>query len=203
MPSNYMVKILFGFFLFIGATELVMAEKVEPEHKVVLSGAGGIFNPFDGKTGFSGLGQLMFQTSPQVRFGGEFELRDYQAELFKVNNVDIQSFILRGIGLFFLRPEGVSPYIGAGIGFSVNNFDENEVEKRRPSIRIKNDIGLGFGVLGLVGVEVPVGDRFAFFVEGRASADFQVTNTEEPGGDETDIENIGGISGLGGIRLRF
>jgi len=203
MTTKSMVNIAFGFFLFFGTAEFVMAEEGESEHNVVLGGAGGIFSPFDGKAGFSGLGQLMRQVSPKIRLGGEFEFRDYKAEVFKVNNVDTQSFILRGIGLFFLRPEGVSPYIGAGLGLSVNSFDENQVEKKRPSFKVKTDLGVGFGVLALAGVEVPVGDRLAFFAEGRVSADFQVTKTDKSGGDDTDIENIGGITGLGGIRLRF
>ncbi|MDH5574736.1 MAG: hypothetical protein OEY80_04570 [Nitrospirota bacterium] len=74
MTPKVIVNIAFGVFLFICAAEFILAEEGESEHNVVGGAAGGTFSPFDGKTGFSGLGQLMFQISHQVRLGGEFEV---------------------------------------------------------------------------------------------------------------------------------
>ena len=203
MRSKYLLTILLGILLLGGGLERASAEEGEAKRNFIVSGGGGIFEPFNGKTGFSGLVQAMIAISPRVRLGGELEFRDYETELFNVKDVGIQTFHFRGLGMFFFRPEGISPYIGGGFGFSVNSIDDNKIERNRPGIMVKSDIGLGFGVMGLVGLDVPIGTRVALFAEGRANADFQVTETEGPGSSNTEIENIGGLSGLGGIRFRF
>ncbi len=203
MTGKYVLQIVMGLFICVVSTGVAIAEDSTPSRKFIVSGGGGIFVPFEGTTGFSGLAQMLFAVSPHVRLGGEFEFRDYETKLFDVNDVGVQTFNFRAIGMYLFRPEGISPYIGGGLGFSINSFDENRVEQANPAIMVKNDIGLGFGALALLGVEAPLGDRVALFAEGRASADVQVTETEGPGGTSTDYENIGGISGMGGIRVKF
>jgi hypothetical protein len=54
---------------------------------------------------------------------------------------------------------------------------------------------VSLGVLGLAGVDVPLGDRFALFAEGRVSGDV-VT-------DFLAGTQLGGVSGMSGARIRF
>lgn len=170
----------------------------------ILSGGGGIFYPFKGKSGFNGVIQAAGQISAQERFGVELEYRKSEVELFNAKNIDTQSYILRLIGQYFFRPHGISPYIGLGINLAVNVFDEDEIERERPSVNITQRWGFGYGLLGLLGVEVPVGGGLAFFGEGRVSGDFQISRYKKRSGkNKLSIENLSGLTAMGGIRMRF
>ena len=69
---------------------------------------------------------------------------------------------------------------------------------------MKRGWGFGYGIMGLLGVEVPMGQQSAFFVEGRVSGDFQLTHYEKRSGkDKLSIESLSGLTGMGGIRVRF
>ena len=58
--------------------------------------------------------------------------------------------------------------------------------------------------MGLLGVEVPMGQQLAFFAEGRVSGDFQLTQYENRSGkNKFSIESFSGLTGMGGIRMRF
>jgi hypothetical protein len=58
--------------------------------------------------------------------------------------------------------------------------------------------------MALLGVEVPVGGGLAFFGEGRVSGDFQVSSYKKrSGGNKITIESLSGLTGMGGIRVRF
>ena len=125
-------------------------------------------------------------------------------EPFNAQDIDTQSYIVRGIGQYYFRPHGISPYVGLGINLAVNVFDEDEIEKKRPSVNVKRGWGLGYGIMGLLGVEVPMGQLFDFFVEGRVSGDFQLTHYEKRSGkDKISLESLSGLTGMGGIRMRF
>jgi hypothetical protein len=94
--------------------------------------------------------------------------------------------------------------VGLGINLAVNDFDGNEVERKRPSVDIKTGWGFGYGIMGLLGVEAPVGQQLALFVEGRVSGDFQITIYEKRSGKDTlNFESLSGLTGMGGIRMRF
>jgi hypothetical protein len=195
-----------GLIVFGGLSDNVQAKAVESEdsNEVVISGGGGIFYPFKGQSGISGVIQAMGILSPQERVGVELEYRKYETKLFNTKDIDTQSYILRGIGQYFFRSHGISPYIGLGVNIALNVFDETEIEKKRPSINVKGDKAIGYGVMGLLGVEVPMGQHVALFAEGRASADFQLTRYKnESGKNKFDVENLSGLTGIGGIRLRF
>ncbi|WP_342347485.1 hypothetical protein [uncultured Nitrospira sp.] len=200
------LTVLMGLIVFNGLSGHAQAKVIEPEESetVVLSGGGGIFYPFQGKTGASGLIQAMGIISPQERMGVELEYRNYQNELFHAKNIDMQSYILRGIGQYFFRSHGISPYIGLGVNIALNVFDEKDIEKKRDSINVKGDKGFGYGFMGLVGVEAPVGQGVAVFAEGRVSADFQLTRYKNGSGkDKLDVENLSGLTGMIGIRFHF
>lgn len=176
----------------------------DDSNSTVISGGGGIFYPFQGKAGFNAVIQAMGKSSPQERFGVELEFRKYQAEFFNAKNIDTRSYIVRGLGQYYFLPGGISPYVGLGINLAVNDFDGDEVEKKRPSVDIKTGWGIGYGIMGSLGVEVPLNQQLAFFAEGRVSGDFQITIYEKRSGKDTiNFESLSGLTGMGGIRMSF
>ncbi len=201
-------------FLFYGVTGLmvlsgfinnVQAKGMDSgdSDKGIISSGGGIFYPFKGKSGFNGVIQAAGQVSPQERFGVELEFRKYETELLKAKDVDTKSFILRGVGQYFFRPHGISPYIGLGINLAINVFDKDDIERQR-SINVKRGWGFGYGIMGLLGVEVPVSGGLVFFGEGRVSGDFQISQFERRSGkDRIRVDSLSGLTGMGGIRIRY
>ena len=203
---RFLLNLMMGLIVFGVLSGHVQAKVIEPEesNEVVISGGGGIFYPFKGKSGVSGVIQAMGFLSPQERVGVELEYRKYETKLFNAKDIDTQSYILRGIGQYFFRSHGITPYIGLGVNIALNVFDENEIEKKRPSIKVKGDKGIGSGIMGLVGLEVPMGQQVALFAEGRVSADIQFTRYKnESGNNKFDVENLSGLTGIGGMRIRF
>jgi hypothetical protein len=81
---------------------------------------------------------------------------------------------------------------------SVNVIDEDEIEDAMPGAFVISEVGVGVGALGILGIEIPLGDHFALFGEGRAGVEVQLTDA---GG--VDVENIGGVGGMFGLRIRF
>lgn len=197
-------SVTLGLIAFSGLSVNEQAQGRDSKDSVVLSGGGGIFYPFKGKSGFNGVVQAAGKISPQERLGVELEYRNYETELFNAKDIDTQSYILRGIGQYYFRPQGISPYVGLGINFAVNVFDEDEIERKRSSVNIKQGWGFGYGIMALLGVEVPVGGGLAFFGEGRVSGDFQLTRYKSRSGkNKLSIESFSGLTGMGGIRMRF
>jgi hypothetical protein len=177
---------------------------------VFLSGAGGVFSPYEGQAGFTGSVQVLGGAADQkgmvhLRGGGEIEYRSYKSSVFGVHNVGFESGSVRGIVQYHFLLDAIDPYVGGGFGFDFNVFDADEVERQRPELSVTR-FGYGLGLLGLLGVEVPIGSTFALFAEGRASVSFQLTETKESGFDSSGdigVENLGGVTGIGGIRFRF
>jgi len=201
---RWLLSVALGLIALSGLSVNELAQGMDSEDSVILSGGGGIFYPFKGKSGFNGVVQAAGKISPQERLGVELEYRNYETELFKAKDIDTQSYILRGIGQYYFRPQGISPYVGLGINLGVNVFDEKEIEKKRSSVNIKQGWGFGYGIMALLGVEVPVGGGLAFFGEGRVSGDYQITQFEKQSGKKKiRIESLSGLTGMGGIRMRF
>ncbi len=203
---TFLLTVVMELIVCNGLTDHAQAKVIEHEDSdtVVISGGGGIFYPFQGQSGVSGVIQAMGIISPQERMGVELEYRKYDTELFHAKNIDTQSYILRGLGQYYFRSHGISPYIGLGVNIALNVFDEKDIEKKRTSINVKGDKGFGYGIMGLVGVEAPVGQGVAVFAEGRVSADFQLTRyTNGSGKNKIDVENLSGLTGMVGIRFHF
>ena len=202
---RWLCSLVIGLWLFGGFLKSVEARGVDSDDSdsVVISGGGGIFYPFQGKSGFNAVVQAAGNVSPQERLGVELEFRKYETELFNAKNIDTKSYIVRGIGQYYFRPHGISPYVGLGINFAINIFDEDEIEKKRSSVNVKRGWGFGYGIMGLLGVEVPIG-QVAFFAEGRVGGDFQFTQFEKRSGKKKlSIQSLSGLTGMGGIRMRF
>ena len=193
--------VIVGFVLIGGFGNNVEAKAGEDD-SVLISGGGGIFYPFKGKSGFNAVVQAAGKITPQERMGVELEYRQYETELFNAKDIDTQSYIFRIFGHYLFPLRGITPYLGIGLNMAVNVFDKKEIERKRPSVNVKRGWGFGYGIMGLVGVEVPVG-RMIFFGEGRVSGDFQLSNYKKSGKNKIRIENFSGLTGMGGIRVRF
>ncbi|GJL53568.1 MAG: hypothetical protein NPIRA02_07000 [Nitrospirales bacterium] len=199
--SLSILAVLCGLILVFGLPGIVQADSGAEEKGWIVSGAGGVFIPFQGDAGFSGIAQIMTKISPQTRLGVELDYTQFDTKIFKVKNVEVKSYSLRGLMQYFFKKEGLSPYVGAGIGLSLNQLDKKKIERGRPELDVVNKFGFGAGFIGLAGVEVPLASRVAFFAEGRLHGAFQVTRVE--GGEGTSVESLSGLSGLGGLRVLF
>jgi hypothetical protein len=134
-----------------------------------------VFVPYDGSAGVSGLVQLLGSGSEKFRFGGEIEYRRYDSSIFGVDDVGFDSGSIRAIAQYHLWPDSsIDPYVGAGFGADFNVIDadkvERELEARGNAFASVQEFGVGLGLLGLVGVEVPLTPAVALFAEGRAPA---------------------------------
>ncbi len=203
---KFSLNMAISLLVVFGLSNIVQAKGIDSEESesVYISGGGGIFYPFQGKAGFNGLIQAVGKISSHERLGVELEFRKYEAEFFNAKNIDTKSYIIRGIGQYYFFPGGISPYVGLGLNIAINDFDGNEVERKEPSVDIKTGWGLGYGITGLLGVEAPVSQQLALFVEGRVSGDFQLTIFENRSGkNKVNFESLSGLTGMGGIRMRF
>lgn len=201
-----LLSVVLGLIAFsaFSVNEQAQGRDSEDSDSVFVSGGGGIFYPFKGKSGFNGVVQVAGKISPQERLGIELEYRNYETELFNAKDIDTQSYIVRGIGQYFFRSQGISPYVGLGLSLGINVFDEKEIENKRSSINLQQGWGFGYGIMGLLGVEVPVGGGLALFGEGRVSGDFQVSRYKNGSGNhKISFESLSGLTGMGGIRMRF
>ena len=171
--------------------------------QVAASAGAGVFSPYKGTAGPSVLAQVL-TSSHLWRFGGEIEYRNYKSTLFDVDNVEINSVSLRGIVHYRLRAEGVVPYLGGGIGLNVNVIDAKKIERESFRLTDVSDAGVGIGFLVLGGVEIPLGARVSLFGEGRVGADVQLTQQKNGGGNgDIGVENLGGVTGVAGVRVYF
>ncbi len=195
-------SVIIGLVLMGGMCNHVAAEMRDADESVYISGGGGIFFPFQGKSGFNAVVQAAGKISPRERMGMELEYRQYETELFNAKDIDTQSYIFRIFGHYLFPLGGITPYVGLGLNMAVNVFDKKEIEKKRSSVNIKRRWGFGYGLMGLAGVEVPVG-RVAFFAEGRVSGDYQLTDYKKSGKRKLGIESFSGLTGMGGLRVRF
>jgi len=189
------------FILFLGFTGFIspsLSWGDLAEEKFSFNLGGGKFVPFDGNSGYVVTGGLHLPVLSQVLVGGELEYRQFKTKFLGVWGVDTRSFAFRGIGKFLLFQKGFTPYAGGGFSIAINVIDTEKIERERPSIDVFDKVGMGSGIFGLVGFLVPVYSKVSFFAEGRASFDIQLTEFEG-----TEVENLGGFSGLGGVVFHF
>lgn len=58
--------------------------------------------------------------------------------------------------------------------------------------------------MGILGIELPLSERAALFIEGRISADLLLIELDNAlGDDDVEIENLGGTSALTGLLVYF
>jgi len=179
------------FWSFISPME-AQGELIKDRFSIQL--AGGLFAPFEGNSGLVVQGGLLYAISPNLALGGELEFREFETTIMGVGGVNVEAFSLHVVGKFFFRPEGISPYVGGGLSTSVNVFDSKKIERENPGVDGVNEIDMGGGVFGILGVLLPLSTHVSFFAELRSRVDFQVIDWEGP-----KIENLSGMLAVGGI----
>ncbi len=174
----------------------------ERRWKAVVGVGGGYFVPWQGNGGHASTVHVL-AASPggHFRVGGEFLYRSYETRIFDVNDVDIDTYEVNVALHYLFNPGGISPYLGLSTGLLVNKIRKTEVQDRRPEIRVSEDVGVGWGVAAIAGLEIPLSDHFAFYGEVRAGVAGQDTDQDDHGDRET--EDVGGATGILGIRYRF
>jgi len=120
--------------------------------------------------------------------------RHFESTFFGVRGVRVEALSLNILAQYLFFPTGVSPYVAGGYSSSINVIETKKIEGQRPGIDVFDEVGMGNGLFGTVGFLIPITRHFSFFCEGRATLDLQITDA-----GETDIENLGGILGLGGF----
>jgi len=174
---------------------------------------GGYYAPFQGARGQQAQFEFL-AASPtgHLRLGGEFTYRHFDTRLFGVNDVEVDSYGVDVMLHYVFNPHGFTPYVGAGIGLQANDLSKRDLVRANSAYDVRDDIGLGFGFFGLLGVEIPVGPKAALFAEGRLNLAYQVTGSNgnhlyadsysDPVRKE-QVEDLGGGSGVFGVRFHF
>jgi hypothetical protein len=166
--------------------------------------AGGVAVPWDGDSGYSVAGDVMYRLRGKPwRFGGEFEFRKYKSEFFGVSGVEVEAYQMRILAHYLFALGPLVPYVGVGLHTSINEADDDEIELALPG-RSVDGTGTGMGVTAIAGLEIPLADFLSLFAESRLGVEAQFSE-EDDGYDDDDVEveNLGGFSGRGGIRIRF
>jgi hypothetical protein len=186
--------------------------KKEREWGPVSVGIGaGAFVPWQGNAGSAVTGNVLVSSpTGHVRLGGELVYRSFESRFFDVNDVDVDSYQVSFVFHYLFNPEGFSPYLGFTTGFSVNKIRKTEVQDQQP-VRVTDDVGAGLGLSALVGLELPVGEHFALYGEARIGLASQQTSTDDDEDeygyndsyDDYETEDIGGVTGVLGVRYRF
>lgn len=174
---------------------------------------GGVMVPWSGETGWTLVGEFGTDwTNEHVRVGGEFVFSDsaksaplgYPSRLS--TDVAIKVYQLNFMTRYMMFPGKLSPYIGVGGGFSVIDVDDSFFKGAiNPALvslaRNNSNVGIGGGLLGLVGLELPMFSKNVnLYAEGRASYIWELTSNLDP---ILESKNFSGFSGIVGLRMRF
>jgi len=165
--------------------------------------AGG-FAPWDGDAGPTLALQLLGSSATaRARFGGEFEYRRFDSTLIGVREVEVESYVIRAMWQQHFRPDAaVTPYLGLGLGMSINVVDDDKVDR----VRGRNTLDsthAGIDGIFLLGVEakLPGADYMSVYAEGRIGFGYLFIDREDT--SSVTGENVGGGSGSLGLRFRF
>lgn len=164
----------------------------------------GGFVPWNGDAGVMTTVQVLgSNASGRSRWGGEFEYREFDTKISGVKDVDVDSYLLRGMWQYHFRPESVAtPYVGLGLGVTINVVDDDKVD-RAWGFNARDPVGAGLDGVFLLGVAVniPGAEYMSIFAEGRLGLAFDVAGRGSRSG--VTVENVGGASGSAGLRFRF
>jgi len=177
------------------------------------SAGGGAFVPWSGEVGWTVMGEFGTDwSSPYVRVGGEFIFTDSSRDAWLgyanrlAANVGIRTYQLNFVTRYVMFPGKFTPYIGVGGGFSVIDVDDARfraaLNPAAPYLaRDNSSVGIGGGVLGLVGLELPVGSQNVnLFAEARANYIWELTSSLDP---VAVSNNFSGFTGAFGLRMRW
>jgi hypothetical protein len=157
----------------------------------------GGFVPWDGDAGVMTSIQVMGSNAAgRSRWGGEFEYRSYQRKIQGVDNVDSSSYVLRGLWQYHFRPDAlVTPYVGLGMGLTINAIDDDKVEDAVGS-NARDAVGAGLDGVFMLGIaaNIPGAEYISVFAEGRVGLAFDAYGQN----GDVDVDNVGGGSGSAG-----
>jgi hypothetical protein len=176
-----------------------------------VGGAGGAAISWSGDVGWSVLGEIGTDwSSKYFRIGGEFAYSNYDQNVdyrlagFGEIPIELRTYEVRLIMRYVLFPGKLTPYIGFGGELALIDLDDTMVKARIVNpllLRGDNKLGFGGGVLGLVGLEMPLfTKRVNLFAEARVQYTWEITSNLDPVVDPT---NFSGLHGLAGLRVRF
>ena len=148
---------------------------------------------YDGSAGPSAVLSAEGRVTDALGVGGELEYRHFDADGVAGTTASVDSLHARALVRYTWDPGIVRPYVGAGAGVGIHDVS-GTIRDHGEFFGI-NGTAVSLGVLGLAGVDLPLGDRFALFAEGRVSGDF-ATNL-------VSGTQLGGMSGMSGARIRF
>ncbi|MBW2232778.1 MAG: outer membrane beta-barrel protein [Deltaproteobacteria bacterium] len=175
-------------------------------------GAGvGVLVPYEGGTGWTLMGEIGTDwTNKWVRVGAEFVFSnlDQGADLTSVGlppvEVRLRTYELNFVTRYVMFPGRISPYLGVGGGFIFIDVDDGKLKQALgvpPIFQSGSTTGIGGGLLGLVGLEIPLFSKsMNLFAEARVDYYWEFTSNLKPLIDE---KNYNGFSGIGGLRMRF
>lgn len=179
----------------------------ERKWKAVVGAGAGYFVPWQGDGGHASTAHLLAESpGGHVRVGGEFLYRSYETRIFDVSGVDTDTYEVSFLFHYLFNPGGLTPYVGFDTGLQVNKIRKTEVQASS-AVRVTDDIGVGWGLAAIAGVELPLGDHFALYGEARAGIALQETDGGDTRGRRHDHdredEDLGGATGILGVRYRF
>ena len=165
--------------------------------------SGSAFQPWYGDVGQGGIASAQVELR-EGRFwiGIEVEYRAFDANLGGGFGPDYESVLARGLFHYHPFPDAaLSPYVGLATGIALHLSDRDDVVngEERP---IRRRASGGTTLLGLAGVQAPVpGVRGLFlFVEGRVETAGDLWKKR---GGNWQYDQVGGVTGTGGLRVRF
>jgi hypothetical protein len=167
--------------------------------------------PYEGGVGWTMMAEIGTDwTNKWVRVGGEFVFSnlDQDADLSSIGvapvKLGLRTYELNFVTRYVMFPGHISPYIGVGGGFIFIDVDDGDLKRALgvpPIFQSGSTTGIGGGLLGLVGLEIPLfSESINIFAEGRVDYYWELTNNLKPLIDE---KNYNGFSGIVGLRMRF
>lgn len=191
-----------GGALAVLAASLLLAGPAAADGHMSMQGGG--FVPFQGDAGPTFLLQLLgSNASARSRFGAEFEYRRFDTKIIGVRNVDAESYVIRAVWQQHFRPDAaITPYLGLGLGVSINRVDDDKVDRAKGE-NVRNATGAGPDGVFMLGLQarVPGAEYMSLFAEGRVGFSFDFIAREDK--SKLESENFGGASGSAGLRFRF
>lgn len=207
------------------AIALLFATSRPAQAELFISAGAGVFDPWEGSAGHEV--DLSFLTTfgsriRHVRVGAELSHRSAEGEILKVQNVDFDSYRLSFVTHYRpLLDWFVEPYLGARVTAAINDSDGKRIERERPLKDVHHSETFGFGAAAIAGIDIPLGKHVVLYGETSFGADLLLIdahNSSHHRGDNSDdwdlkifsdlrprtsSENVGGVTGTAGLRIRF
>ena len=149
---------------------------------------GGAFLPYNGDVGGTAMVGAEGRVGQHLSVGGEVDYRHFDVG----RDASVENVNTRALVRYTWFPGVVNPYVGAGAGVGIG-WIHGTAHLGAIDLPFR-DAGVTVGVLGLAGIDVPLGERVSLFAESRISSDVDVNFGNA---------QLGGLTGASGARIRF